>query len=183
MDLTAGHRATAVGAALVVSAGLASVTYGIAANDLPSAVGGAIFAVCALTLIALVVIRRWVTDTTAERRRLDDAVRAADDDRMRYTAALAGVEVERSRLRRDAAAAEHQLAARLNAERAALDEQFEEARAQLIVDTTVATLELVERGFPNISAADLGARIIGFPTAGQRTPADEPARGHGATRV
>lgn len=181
MDLTAGTRATAVGAALITSAGLGIILYGIITDDLKRAIGGAIFALCSLSFIALVVIRRWITDTNAERRRLDDAVRTADADRMRYVAAQAACEVERARVRRDVAAERELLAARLEAERAAMDKQFEEKRAKLICDTTEAAFLLFKDGFPDVSAPE-GARVIGFPTLDHQHAAAESARGRGATR-
>lgn len=182
MDLTAGTRATAIGAALITSAGLGIVLYGIITNDLKRSIGGVAFALCALTFIALVVIRRWITDTNVERRRLDDAVRQADADRMRYVAAQAALEAERARVRHDVAVERQQLTVRLEAERAAMDEQFEEARSQLIIDTTEAAVRLIGSGFPNNVSAPVYARVIELPSPAHQRAAAESTRGRGATR-
>ncbi|MFF9568446.1 hypothetical protein [Streptomyces sp. NPDC014685] len=179
MDLTAGTRATAIGAALIISAGLSIVLYGIIAGDLPRTIGGAIGTMTALTLICLVAIRRWVTNTAAERQRLGDAVRDADADRMRYVAAQAALEVERGRLQRDAEAARQQLADQLDAERAALDARFEEERARLICETTEAAFRLFHEGRLDTSNNPGSARIIGFPTPAHHQRA---AQERGATR-
>ncbi|MFJ8855289.1 hypothetical protein [Streptomyces sp. NPDC102437] len=180
MDLTAGTRATAVGAALIIGAGLSIVLYGIIADDLPRTIGGAIGTMTALTFICLVAIRRWVTNTAAERKRLGDAVRDADADRMRYVAAQAALEAERGRLQRDAAAERQQLTARLHTERAALDARFEEERAKLICETTEAAFRLFHDGRLDTSDAN-SARIIGFPTPAHHQRAAQESH-RGATR-
>lgn len=163
MKPNSGSRTTAVGAALITSAGLAIVLYGIITENLERTVGGAIFTMTALTLIALVLIRRWVTNTTAERQRLGDAVREADAERMRYVAAQAALEVERSRLRRDSAVEREQLAARLATERTAMEAQFEEGRTKLVCDTVETTVQLVREGLLDTSAPAPYAQVIGFP--------------------
>ncbi|MFJ9234093.1 hypothetical protein ACIRJ3_03800 [Streptomyces anulatus] len=181
MNAKTGSRATAAGAALITSAGLSIVLYGIVAEDLPRTVGGAIFTMTALTLIALVLIRRWITTTAAERQRLGDAVREADAERMRYVAAQAALEVERSRLRRDAAAEREQVNARLAAEREAMSTQFEEQRAELVCTTMETTVQLYRAGAFDPSDPASYARVIGFPTPAVREHPAETARGRGAS--
>ncbi|MFJ9112953.1 hypothetical protein [Streptomyces sp. NPDC102283] len=178
MNSKTGSRATAAGAALITSAGLSIVLYGIITENLERTVGGAIFTMTALTLIALVLIRRWVTNTTAERQRLSDATREKDTEHMRYLAAQAALEVERGRLRRDAIVEREQLTARLAAERAAMNERFEEQRAELVCKTMEATVQLYRDGHFDPSAPTAYARIIGFPTPEVRQrAAEEPQRG------
>ncbi|MCR8946586.1 hypothetical protein NW249_31275 [Streptomyces sp. OUCMDZ-4982] len=183
MDLQKTSRATAAGAALITSAGLTIVLFGIITENLERTVGGAIFTMTALTLIALILIRRWITTTSAERARLGDAVREADAERMRYVAAQAASEVERARLRRDATAERQQLTARLATERASMRTQFEEERNRLVCDTVEETIKLVRLGLLNPSAPTRYARVIGFPSpAEHQRPVQEPSRGHGAKR-
>lgn len=181
MDQTAGSRAAAAGAALIPSAGLSTVVYGIVTENLERTVGGAIFTMTALTLIALVLIRRWITNAATERQRHDDAVRAADTERMRYVAAQAALEVERGRYRRDIASEHQRMTATLEAKRAALCERFEEERNKLICDTVESTVELVRDGLLNPTTHQYG-QIIGFPSPAHQRAAEEPTRGRGATR-
>ncbi|NDZ63620.1 hypothetical protein [Streptomyces cyaneofuscatus] len=164
MDLKKTSRATAAGAALITSAGLAIVLYGIITENLERTVGGAIFTMTALTLIALVLIRRWVTNTTAERQRLSDATRERDTEHMRYLAAQAALEVERGRLRRDAIVEREQLAARLAAEQASMRAQFEEERNQLTIRTFKATAQMIHDGLLDPGNPGSLARLIEFPT-------------------
>nr|WSS66787.1 hypothetical protein OG284_36815 [Streptomyces sp. NBC_01177] len=181
MDQTAGSRAAAAGAALVTSAGLSTVVFGIITENLERTVGGAIFTMTALTLIALVLIRRWITRADTERSRLGDAVRDADTERMRYLAAQAALEVERGRLRRDIAGEHKRLTATLEAERTAMRAHFEEQRAHVICETIEATVGLVRDGLLNPTTHQYG-QIIGFPSPAHHRAAEEPARGRGATR-
>lgn len=182
MDQTAGSRIAAVGAALIPSAGLSTVVYGIVTENLERTVGGAIFTMTALTLIALVLIRRWITNADADRQRHDDAVRAADTERMRYVAAQAALEVERGRLRRDIAVEHQQVAATLDAERAAMRERFEEDRATLVCETIETTFLLFRDGKFAPTEHGYAAQVIGFPRPAHQRAAEEPTRGRGATR-
>jgi len=182
MDQTAaGTRAAAVGAALITSAGLSTVVYGIITENLERTVGGAIFTMTALTLIALVLIRRWITSAATERQRHDDAVRAADTERMRYVAAQAALEVERGRLRKDIASEHTRMSAALEAERTTMRNQFEEERATLVCKTIETTFLMFRDGKFAPSEHDYG-KIIGFPSPAHQRAAEEPARGRGATR-
>lgn len=181
MNQTAGSRIAAAGAALITSAGLSTVVYGIITENLERTVGGAIFTMTALTLIALVLIRRWITNADADRQRHDDAVRAADTERMRYVAAQAALEVERGRGRRDLAAEHKRMSATLEAERAAMRDRFEEERATLVCETIETTFRMFQDG-KFAPAAHEYARVIGFPNPTHQRAAEEPARGRGATR-
>lgn len=183
MDLTAGTRATAVSAAVVMAAGMAVVLYGVAKNDLARSLGGACLTMTAVTLIALVSIRKWTTNTDAARSRLSDATREADNERTRYIAAQAALEVERQRVQRDAASDREQMAVRLASEQAAMQEQFEDDRATLVCETMEQTVLMYRAGaFDPPSQHDRG-RVIGFPDRlVQQAAAAERARDHGATR-
>lgn len=138
-DLTAGSRTTAVAAAAVMCTGMTIIVYGVVVNDLARSLGGACLTMTALTLIALVAIRRWVTNTSVERARLAEATREVEAERLRYVAGQAAQEQESTRLRRDAAAALQRAARQIEVERAVMAEAFEEKRAKLICDTIEAT--------------------------------------------
>lgn len=141
-DLTAGTRTTAVAAAAVMFTGMAIIVYGVVVNDLARSLGGACLTMTALTLIALVAIRKWVTNTAAERARLAEATREVEAERLRYVAGQAAQEQESTRLRRDAAVQVRRAARQLEVERAAMAVEFEEKRAALICRTFEATYRL-----------------------------------------
>lgn len=162
-----------------MAAGMAVVLYGVAQNDLARSLGGACLTMTALTLIALVSIRKWTTDTRAERARLADATREADTERSRSFAARAAMEVERERMGRDVASEREQLEARLKTERAAMRKELEEERARIVSETLEAAFRMIP-GLVAEQKAD--GTVIGFPTQGQlaRPRAEEShGRGHG----
>lgn len=161
-DLTAGSRTTAVAAAAIMIVGIGIIAYGIVANDLARSLGGACLTMTALTLLALVAIRRWVTNTSAERARLAEATREVEAERLRYLAGQAAQEQERARLRRDIAASARKMAKQLDDDRARLAAEFEEKRAQIICDTFASTYRLARED--RISAErEQHARVVQFP--------------------
>ncbi|WP_141724702.1 hypothetical protein [Streptomyces niveus] len=157
------------------------VLYGVAVNDLSRALGGACLTMTTLTLIALVAIRRWTTNTDNERRRLADATREADNERMRYMAGLAALELERQRVQRDADADREHTAARLKVERAAMRDQFEADRAVLICESLDTAFHLVRSGAFEGPITTRRGTVIGFP-APITQRAQETSRDRGATR-
>ncbi|MFE2323630.1 hypothetical protein ACFXD5_06850 [Streptomyces sp. NPDC059385] len=139
--------ALAAGAALAL--GAAAVVWGIATDDLARSIGGGSITLTAGTLLALAKIRVWCTDTRAERQRLADLQRLATDERTRLVAAQGALEQERNRVLRDAAAAEQAAAVRLVAAKAAMEEQLEEERAQMAVDSLNTAFKLIKAGLLN----------------------------------
>ncbi|WP_328721789.1 hypothetical protein OHT52_21360 [Streptomyces sp. NBC_00247] len=183
-DLTAGTRTTTLVAAVITTLGAALMTYGITVGDTARCLGGVGLTMPALTFIALVAVRRWVTDTSRERASLADAQRAADAERMRYVAAQAAQLAEAQRLRRDVAAERAQLAARLDAERAAMQDVFEEQRATLVSETMETTVQMLRDGaFVAEQTEDHGhAKVMQFPLQQAARPRPEATRDRGATR-
>lgn len=177
MDLTAGARTTAVAAATVLAAGITVILYGIARNDLARSLGGACLSITALTLIALVAIRRWVTDTEAERARLAEDSREAQNEKTRAIAAQAALEMERQRLARDAAADRARTAAILRAEREAMRDQFEEQRAKLASDAFATGVRMERSGALEPESEHDRAQVIGlFPQQERERARDAGAR-------
>ncbi|MFF7142341.1 hypothetical protein ACFZB5_13970 [Streptomyces nodosus] len=181
MDLTAGTKATAAMSMLVMAVGITAILYGAIRNDLARSVGGACLAIAALTLIALISIQKWITDTSEERRILAAATRQAQDERTRYIAAQAALENERGRLHRDLAAARARIAPTLAAERTKLAAEFEEDRARLISESFETGVLMERAGMlkPGAPAAR-ESNLIQFP--GQehaRLPERERSRGRG----
>lgn len=127
----------------------------------------------ALTLIALLFIHHWFTNTSEERRALADATRAADDERNRYFSLEAALENEHGRRTQAVAAERASLAVRLATEREALRSEFEERRASLIAETMEATFRMkLNGGFDQPSGK---GNLIQFP---QQQPERERSRGH-----
>ncbi|MEI5100371.1 hypothetical protein RB200_19815 [Streptomyces sp. PmtG] len=161
--------------ATIMAAGLAAILYGVLRDDLARSLGGACLAMTALMPMALIAIRRWITDTSAERAHLADALRQAQDERTRYIAAQAALENEQGRLHRDLAADRARTAAMLIAERDGMQDEFEEQRAQLISETFEVAVDMERRGLLKPTDPSKG-NLIRFPgqTLG-RAPEHEAA--------
>lgn len=134
MKLSGRAQVTAGVGTAVLLGGLTVMTYGIYRDDLARSLGGACLATAALTLLALAAIRRWIIDTSEERRILAAAQREAVAERARYQAAQAALENEQGRLYRDLAADRAALNAQVAAEREAMKEEFERARGEISAD-------------------------------------------------
>jgi hypothetical protein len=166
-------------AATLFAAGLTVVTLGIIESNPARSAGGACLTITGLTFFALAVLRRWITDTARERERHLDAARALQDEQTKYIAAQAALELERERVRRDAAAEHQQNIARLQAEREALEDQFEDKRAQLICETFETAVRMERAGLLDDEPQQHEtARVIGlFPQAARERAAEpEQAR-------
>ncbi|MFE5871587.1 hypothetical protein ACFQ6V_23480 [Streptomyces roseifaciens] len=178
--ILSGDRTTSTAAICILTVGLAVVTAGVLTSDPARAAGGACFTVTALTLIALRVIRSWIVNTAAERGRLQDAIREAEAERTKCIAAQAAIEIERDRMRRDAAAAAQQAHEQLAAERDRMSVEFEEARGDLMAQTASTAFWLgVQHGTPV-----KGPRrriVIPFPEGGASPDGPRP-RGQDITR-
>jgi hypothetical protein len=175
MNLTGGTRATATTAGTVLLGGLSLTLYGIVRDDTAHALGGTSITVTALTVITLLVIRRWVVDTRDERRRLAKSERRTQDEYASYIALKAALEVEQGRLRQDISAEHAALSERLTVEHAKMETDFEEAKAALIAETMEATLRMFDGGKFAPTATGAG-KLIPFP---QQEPQRQRAREHG----
>jgi hypothetical protein len=172
MDFTTSIRTTVTAAAVVLVTGIAAILYGLIRGDPTHSIAGVGLTTTALTVTALTAIRRWVTNTTAERRQLADATQAARDERDRYFAAKAVLENDQQRLMRAAAADRAHAAATLIVEREKMAAEFEEKRAALVCETLTAYADLMrshKRKPPERSS------VIPFPT---QQPERERSRGH-----
>lgn len=172
MERTSGAIKTmAAAAAAVVLVGLAATLYGLAYGDLPRSIAGLGLTTVGLIVIALIMIRRWVTDTRAERSLLAASQREAQAERARYFAAQAALENEQCRLNQDMAAARRALDVRLKAEREAIAQDFERQRSDLIAETMEATFQMI-RG-DKLAAERATGRLIQFP---RQHPEPQPER-------
>jgi hypothetical protein len=151
------------------------ILYGIIHNEAAPSVGGAFLTITALALLTLVTIRKWIVDTSAERRTLAEAQRHAEDERSRYVTLQAALTNEQGRLSRGMAAERAGLTARLNAEREVMQAELEESRATIISETMEDTVRMMLGGkFAPEPAAT--CNLIQFP---QQQPERERSREHG----
>lgn len=160
-----------------MAGGLTVVVYGTLRDDLARALGGTCLTLAALTAIALILIRRWIVDTSDERRILAAAQREAERERARYFAAQAALENEQGRLARDRAAERYADAAKLKAERDAMAADFEDRRGTLIAETMEATIRMI-RGNKLNPPKPIEGNLIPFPHQ-QAARAPERSREHG----
>jgi hypothetical protein len=128
----------------------------------------------ALTVIALLFIHHWFTNTSQERRALADATRAADEEQNRYVSLKAALENEHGRLIQAMAAERASAAASLAAEKEALRSEFEERKNFLIAQAMEATVRMHRNGKFAPQQSTKGT-LIPFP---QQEPERERARGH-----
>lgn len=177
MELTGSTRTTATASAVVLG-GLTLTLYGAWRDQLTHSLAGVVLSMVALTAIILVVIRRWVTNTSTERMVLAAAQRETQAERTRYIAAQAALENEQVRLRRDLDAERAALAAAAKVERAALAAEFEERRAALVSEAMEATFRMIRDG--KFAPAPKSGTVIRFPHQEQATaPQHERSRERG----
>lgn len=169
-----GTRATAATGVGTLLTGAAATLHAVARADPAQALGGLGLTMVALTLIALLFIHHWFTNTSQERRDLAERTRAAEDERNRYVSLKAALENEQGRLARDMAAERASLAVRLATEREALHSEFEERRASLIAETMEATVLMFHNG-KFAPQPSVKGNLIQFP---QQQPERERQRGH-----
>lgn len=182
MGLRGGTKATTTAAAGATLAGLAVILHGIAYDNLAHSIGGLGITTAGLTAYALTLIRQWVTDTTAERNNLATAQRVAEEERSRAFAEQAAMEGERSRLYKDLEAARAADEERLAVERAAMVQEFEDARAELSIDAMSILASWFVDGKVCPPEHKSGT-LIPFPDQqSAATPHRERSREHGAAR-
>lgn len=141
---TRGARGIAAASTITLVAGIATTAIGLIVGDTSKSASGASITIIGLATLSLIVVRRWVTDTAAERGRLAAATTAATNEQTRYIAGLAAVDAERARLRRDATAMARRQVAQLEADRETLRGEFEKDRERISTEA-FRTGALMER--------------------------------------
>lgn len=162
MSRTTGTRVAVTAAATAMLGGLGTILYGVLQHDLPISVAGLGLTLTALTAVALILLRGWITDTQQERQLLAASQREAQAEKSRHFAARAAMEVEQGRLTRDRQAERRADERRLRAEREAMERQFEEQRAVLIAETMEATFLMIHKG-KFAPAEPTRSKVIQFP--------------------
>ncbi|MEU4947660.1 hypothetical protein [Streptomyces lavendulae] len=161
---------------MTFSAGV--VAYGIFDSNVSAATGGGFVALAAAAMMGLAKMRVWAVDTSAERRQLEEALQAARDERIRYVALGVAQQEEHRRCVRDLEAERAGHQRQLAAAKAALEEQFEADREDLIVNATNAAVALAKTGFFDRPIETSEAKILRLP--GQQQPVREGAAAHPA---
>ncbi|MBX7464873.1 hypothetical protein [Streptomyces sp. NPDC057910] len=161
MHHTISVRSANITAAASLTAGLTIAVYGTLNDDLPRTVAGTCLLTIALLFSALLAIRRWIIDAQSERDALARAARDHNDEKLRYLAAQATIEMERQRIERDAAMERERGIVHIKAVKAAMEEQFEEQKAQLICQSLETAYDLYVRGLANDQPETAGhAKVI-----------------------
>jgi hypothetical protein len=162
MEFRASNKWATAGATVVLIVGFAVIAYSTRHGNVAGSIGGACLILCALTLIALVLIKRWVCNTSEERRIYGAATQAAQNAHTRYIACQAALENEQGRLNRDMAAERARIAAQLIAEREKMARDFKEERATLAAEAFRTGAEMERAGMLRPEAAQ-PANLIHFP--------------------
>lgn len=190
MDFTVGTRTTAAASAAALIGGVAITIHGIFSGDMPRSLGGTCLATPAAIVIVLVVLRRWIQDTSSERQRLADAEREAveaerraENERSRFFALEAAATMEQNRYRQDMAAERAAMDVRLKSERDAMQTEFEAARGELGAQAMDIAMSWIRGGKFNPTQERTG-NLIHFPhqqaqPEQEATPQRERSRGHG----
>ncbi|MEV7389558.1 hypothetical protein [Streptomyces sp. NPDC091215] len=176
-------RATTAAATVLLAVGLALSTHGALNGSGAHAMAGAAVTFTAITAIALCMIRRWVTNTSAERARLARAEERAEEKQLKFVALQGALQGENARIKRDLEAERAQGLAALEVRRAALEAQFEKDRFQ-IETKAFQTGVLFERAGMLEPDAPIPGNLIQFPKQHpepdpEGAPQRERSREHG----
>jgi hypothetical protein len=161
--------------ATVFTASLIATGVGVITHDASLSAGGSAASFLSMAIAALPVVHGWITDTSAERQRLNDATAQQLASHAQHVAAQASIICDRDRLLRDSAAATARMEVVLAAEVERLRDEADDGRNRIIVETTESVLDLVHRGLLQPRAAEERSRVLQFPPRQSR----EQARGHG----
>lgn len=179
MDLTSGTRTMASIAAGVMLGGIGLILHGVWRDQPTHSLAGVVLSMIALTVTILTVVHHWVTDTSTERTALAAAQREAQAERAKAFAAQAALENEQGRLYRDLAAETAAIRRRLEVDRAAMQQEFEDARSQLAADAMEILASWVVDGKVRPPERETG-NLIRFPKQQPvQAPQRERSREHG----
>ena len=179
MSPTVSTRTTTAAGITLVVVGLALSAHGALRNHGGHALAGVALTCAALTVVALGLIYRWMTDTRAERFRLARAEERAHEERASFFALKAHNEAEMTRMHRDVVAERARNAVTLAAERAEMYAQVEKDRLQ-IETKAFQTGVLFERAGMLEPEAPKVTNLIPFPKpAAAVEPQQERSREHG----
>lgn len=167
--MNAMGRTPKVVAALVGSAGLIVVGRAIRIDNGALAAGGAVVVVVAMTVLALICIHGWVVTTAAARARWHTAADKLESERREYVAFQASVQAERDRVRGELAAGRKALDERGRIERERMQQEFDDARAELMISAFEAGVKAHRDGLLDPPAP--GAQVIHLPARAEHPQA------------
>lgn len=154
--------ATKAFSGLAGAVGAAIALRGAFLPSTPHTVGGMGLMLAASTFLTLSLLRTWICDNTAERERLRHEGDKLAEERVKYVAAHAALQAERDRIRADLKAGEAAAEQRLATEREAMQDEFDNKRAELIRSTFETAVNMVQDGL--LEPDERGAEVIHLPT-------------------
>ena len=175
MSRESNARITTATTAATTLGGLAAVLYGVTQADTARSIG---LTMTGLIAVALVLIHRWIADTSDERHRLAASQYEAQQERSRYVALQAALANEQGRLHHDLATERLNLETTLATEREAMEAEFEAQRGNL-VEQAMDTAVLLLRAQKSAPDATVQGKVIHFPGQ-EQSESRERVRGHNA---
>ncbi|MFF6940405.1 hypothetical protein [Streptomyces lavendulae] len=177
----------AAGAVMLFASGV--VGYGVVERSIEATLGGGLTGLAAAIMFTLAKVRAWTVDTSAERRRLEEAERRAHDTHTRYIAAHGAQMQEEARRVRDLEAERAALRTRAESERAQFLQELEDERAIIKVKSYLIGVDHGRRGILDPTSEQPG-RVVQFPSPAVRDqasthpadPAAEAVRDRGVAR-
>lgn len=133
------------------------------------AAGGSAVTVTALTMFALPCIRRWILEAGDLRDVALGQIGEAQKETARALAAQAAVEVERGRMRRDAAYDAQRSAAAIATEKRRLQEQFDADRTEIMCNAYEAGVRHALAGVLEAPERPGGRSVVPFPSPAARS--------------
>lgn len=152
--------------------GASLTALGAVTDSLPRTITGITAAISSQIAFSLCMVHRWTTNTAAGRAALHDATVRAEREHAKYLAAQFALEQETERVHVDGIAAAARVDQTLKRERAAMQQQFDDQRGELICRTAETAISLHLRGLLN-TEREHGRVVVPFPSQ----PEHERARG------
>lgn len=163
--------ATKAFSGLAAAVGGGAALHGAYTDFNPHTISGMMLLLAASTFLILSRVRAWIGDNRAERERLRDEGDKLADQRTRYFAAQAALECERDRIRADLRASQIAAEQTLADERDAMQQEFDDKRAELTRSTFQTAVEMVQDGLLE-PGETTGARVIPLPAPSEHRRAE-----------
>ena len=139
------HR-TYTAAGVILAVGVSLVVLGLQRASTPETLAGVVICISAQMLACMRVIYRWVRDTRAERASLLASQQHHDTEAAKYSAGLLAIAKEQDRTRRELLDGARRLDQAIKVQRAALHNEFEEKRAELVSQAMETAIRLYRAG-------------------------------------
>lgn len=149
--------------------GILTAITGMLVGQPARAAGGSAVTVTALMMFALPCIRRWILEAGDLRGVALEQISEAQKEKARALAAQAALEVERNRMRRDAAYQTQRSEAAITAEKQRLQSQFDEDRTEIMCKAYEAGVRHTLDGLLDAPAPARGRSVVPFPSPASRS--------------